>query len=424
MFKKIWYRFSSSEFSKNVSTQIFGTGLAQALPFLATPILTRLFSEADFALYTSFFAVASIFAVAVGGKYQMAIVLPKEKNDASNIFTLSIYITIGYSLSIAILFFLFFEYLFTDLGDLLYYVPIYVLFFGVWSSFTNLSIRHKTFAHNAIAKVLQSIGYIFIAIGLGLSRFALYGLVLAKILGTLISWLFLFKKSLVKLQLIGIKELGYVAKKYIDYPKYGVFPAFLNTVSSQALILVLTKFYTTDDLGHFGLTYMVLSAPLGLIGTSYKDVFFQKIATQINEEKFTGALNFFKKSAWALFFMGLPIGLVLYFFGENIFSLVFGEKWGRSGEFAAILAFSFMIKLVVSPLSSIFNATNRLKTSSLWQTFYFITTFLTLGLSSYTFECTVDELLYIYVIHELILYSLYFLLEYRTLWKFTGHVRT
>ena len=424
MFKKFWSRFSSSEFSKNVSTQILGTGLAQALPFLATPLLTRLFTEADFALYTSFFAIATVFAVAVGGKYQMAIVLPKDNSDANKIFALSIYITTGYSILISVVFLLFFDYLSTEIGNLLYYVPIYVLFFGIWSSFTNLSIRHKTFAHNAMAKVLQSVGYIFVAVGIGLSKFTLYGLVLAKILGTLISWLFLFKKSLLKLQLINFKDLRHVAKKYIDYPKYGVFPAFLNTVSSQALILVLTKFYSTDDLGHFGLTYMVLSAPLGLIGTSYKDVFFQKIATQINNKNFMGALLFFKKSAWVLFAMGLPIGLVLYFFGEDIFSLVFGEKWGRSGEFAAILAFSFIIKLVVSPLSSIFNATNRLKTSSLWQTFYFITTFLTLGLCSYKFEFTVDELLYIYVIHELILYSLYFLLEYRTLWKFTGYVRT
>jgi len=289
---------------------------------------------------------------------------------------------------------------------------------SIWSSFTNLSIRHKTFKHNAFAKVIQSIGYIVTAVGLGIAKFTLYGLVLAKILGTLASWLYLFKKSFIEFRLIELKEFKKVAKEFSDFPKYGVAPAFLNTISSHALILILTKFYTTDDLGYFGLTYMVLSAPLGLIGTSYGDVFFQKIASLLNDKKFKAALEFFKKSAWALFAMGLPICIVLYFFGEDIFGLVFGKKWIRSGEFAAILAFSFLIKLVVSPLSSIFNATNRLKISSVWQTLYFLTTFLTLGLSAYVFQCGVEELLYIYVIHELILYSLYFLLEYRTLQKF------
>lgn len=410
-----------SEFSRNVSSQIVGTGVAQILPFLATPLLTRLFDEEDFALYTSFFALATIFAVAVGAKYQMAIVLPKRDVDANKLFTLSIYITLAYSFCIALVFILFFDYLSADLGNVLYYVPLYVLFFGIWSSLTNLSIRYKTFKHNAFAKVIQAIGYIISAVGLGIAKFTLYGLILAKILGTLASWLFLFKKVSIELRPFKLKELKGVAKEYIDYPKYGVIPAFLNTISSQALILVLTKYYTTDDLGHFGLTYMVLSAPLGLIGTSYKDVFFQKIAALFNEKKFKAALKFFQKSAWALFFMGLPICLILFFYGAEIFSVIFGVKWSRSGEFAGILAFSFLIKLVVSPLSSIFNAANKLKIASVWQLAYFSTTFITLGFCSFTLKFDVVKLLYVYLAHELLLYSLYFLLEYHTLRKFSKY---
>tara|TARA_R110002096_G_scaffold102822_1_gene226985 strand:+ start:6051 stop:7250 length:1200 start_codon:yes stop_codon:yes gene_type:complete len=395
-----------------------GTGIAQVLPFLATPLLTRLFKEEEFALYTSFFAIASIFAVAVGGKYQMAIVLPKKDSDANKLLTLSIYITIGYSALIFLIFPLFFEYLPGDLGNVLYYVPLYVIFYGIWSSFSNLSIRHKTFKDNAYAKVIQSIGYIITAIGLGLSKFSLFGLVLAKILGTFVSWLFLFKKSFVKFRLVSPRELKAVASEYIDYPRYGVGPAFLNTVSSQALILILTKFYSTDDLGHFGLTFMVLSAPIGLIGTSYKDVFFQKIATQINSGKVEDAFRFFKKSAVALFAMGLPISLILCFLGEDIFALVFGQKWERSGEFAAILSFSFLFKLVASPLSSIFNATNTLRIASQWQVLYFITTFATLLFGAYFAKLEVTLLLTVYVTHEIILYGIYFWWQHRTIANF------
>ena len=74
---------------------MLGTGLAPNFTFCATPILTRLYTEQDFALYTSFFAVASIFAVAVGGKYHLAIVLPKAERNASKLFILSIYMTLG-----------------------------------------------------------------------------------------------------------------------------------------------------------------------------------------------------------------------------------------------------------------------------------------------------------------------------------------
>ena len=407
-----------SEFSKNVSSQILGTGIAQALPFLATPVLTRLYTESDFAAYTSFFAVATIFAVGVGGKYQMAIVLPKSNKEAFRLFTLSIYITFAYALFLAILFILSYDYINLNIGQLIYLVPLYVLFFGIWSTLINLSIREKTFKANAYAKVLQSVGYIITAIGLGFAKIAIYGLVLAKIIGTLSSWLYLLKKSMVKARVVPVGKLKTVAKKYVDYPKYGVGPAFLNTISSQALILILSKYYTTDDLGHFGLTFMVLSAPLTLIGTSFKDVFYQRIASLISDKKHKEALSFFKKSAWSLLVMGIPICAILYFFGELIFSWVFGERWSRSGLFASILAVSFLVKLVISPLSSVFNATNRLKVAMLWQVTYFLTTFLTLGLCATVFKFGVEKLFYVFVVHEIVLYGLYYGLQYRMMRKF------
>ena len=415
MFSKIWSKFPKSEFSKNVTSQILGTGLAQALPFLATPLLTRLFSEDDFALYTSFFAVASIFAVGVGGKYHMAIVLPKEEVNANKIFTLSIYITVAYTLLIALILPFFYSFFPADLSNVLYYVPLYVFFYGMWSTYINVSIRHKTFTINAFAKVLQAIGYIIAAIGLGISKFLLSGLVVAKITGTMVSWLFLSQKSPIRFKWMPFRSLKEMANTYSDYPKFGIWPAFLNTISLQALVLILTKFYMTDDLGYFGLTFMVLSAPLALIGASYKDVFYQKIAVLMNKKKYPEALMFFKKSALALLVMGLPICLVLHFFGEPLFGFVFGNKWGRSGEFAAILAFSFLIKLVVSPLSSIFNATNTLRIASRWQVLYFVTTFVTLGYCASVLKLGVLSLLTVYVIHEIILYGIYFGLQHRTI---------
>jgi O-antigen/teichoic acid export membrane protein len=415
---RIWKIYNGSEFSKNVSSQILGTGIVQFLPFLATPILTRLYSENDFAVYTSFFALATIFAVGVGGKYQMAIVLPRSRTEALRIFTLSLYITFAYSLLLALIFFLLYDYLRLNIGGLLYLVPLYVLFYGIWSSLTYLSIREKTFRHNAYAKVLQSLGYIIAAIAMGFTKLTLYGLVLAKIVGTLASWSYLFRKSSLRAIAVQIGKLKIVARRYIDYPKYGVAPAYLNTISSQALILVLTRYYTNDDLGHFGLTYMVLSAPLTLIGTSFKDVFFQKIAFLTGNERFKEALGFFKKSTWSLLAMGIPICLVLYFFGEPLFSFVFGAKWSRAGLFASVLAISFAVKLVVSPLSSIFNATNKLKVASVWQVTYFITTFLTLYVCASVLEVDVLLLFYVFVVHEIVLYSLYYALQYHTLRKF------
>jgi len=408
-------KFSNSEFLKNVSSQMLGTALSQILPFLATPLLTRLYTEEDFALYTSFFAIASIFGVAAGAKYHLAIVLPKHEEDANKIFTLSIYITLAYTILIAVFLPFFKEFFPENLQSVLFYVAPYVLFFGVWSAYINLSIREKTFASNAKAKVIQAIGYIAVAIGIGISTMLSFGLVLAKISGIVFSWLFLSKQSKTSFKFMPINELKDLAKTYIDYPKYGIWPAFLNTITLQALVLILTRYYTIDDLGFYGLTFMVLSAPLALIGASYKDVFYQKIASMMNAKRYVEANAFFKKSALALFIMGIPICLVLYFFGESLFGFVFGDKWSRSGQFASILAFSMVMKLVVSPLSSIFNATNTLRIASKWQVVYFLSTFAVLVYCAKFLKLPIETLLMVYVVHEILLYTIYFVIQYRTI---------
>ena len=392
---------------------MIGTGLAQLLPFLATPVLTRLYTQEDFARYTSFFAVATILAVAAGGRYFLAIVIPKKDEDALRLYNLSVYITLIYVLVLALVFQILNWMEISSSIEYTCFVPLYVLFFGFWTSLIHLSIRNKSFRVNAFAKVYQAAGYIVAAIVFGLAKLSTYGLVIGKTLGILGSAFYLGQKLNIGKFKWHWREYKDVAWRYIDFPKYSVGPTLLNTLTAQAFILFLTKFYSTEELGYYGLTYMVLGAPLGLIGTSYKDVFYQRIAELINREQFTKSLAFFRSSAVFLFTVGVLIAAVLFFFGPKLFGFVFGDAWTRSGEFAAILSFSFMVKLVSSPLSSVFNAANRLRVASVWQILYFISTFSTLGIGVFALHLDIIRLLYLYMIHEIVLYSLYFILQYR-----------
>lgn len=409
---------SKSEFLKNVSFQMLGVGIAQLLPLLATLILTRLYTEEDFAGYTSFIAIGSIFAVGAGARYQYAIMIPEKNSEAVKVFSLSVYLTFAYSLLLVlvVLVITFFNIDF-KIGHNIYLIPLYVLFFGIWNAFSNLSIRYKKFKQNSISKVLQSLIYVSSSIVFGLCKPIFNGLVLAKIIGVLSSIFYLFKKSVILLEFPKIKSLNKVAKKYSDYPKYGLLPAFLDIASVQGIVLILTWFYTKEDLGYLGLTLLILSAPLSLVGTSFKEVFYQKITYFINAREFAKGIRFFKNSALGLLLVGIPICLIILFLGEELFSFAFGDNWIKSGTFASILSFSFLIQLIVSPLSSVFNAANKLKVASYWQILYFITTFSTLGMFAYVLKFEVIELLYVYVIHEIILYSVYFILQYNTLKK-------
>lgn len=74
-----------SDFSRNVITLMT---IAQSIPIATSPILTRIYTPEDFAL---FIAITSILATIANGRYELAIMLPKK--DAINIFALGFIIT-------------------------------------------------------------------------------------------------------------------------------------------------------------------------------------------------------------------------------------------------------------------------------------------------------------------------------------------
>src|SRR5438132_626653 len=86
--------FSSSEFLKNVLTVMTGTTLAQLIPIIFSPVLTRQYSSEDFGVFTLYFSTASIFSLLATLRYEMAILLPKEENDSANLFGLSLFISL------------------------------------------------------------------------------------------------------------------------------------------------------------------------------------------------------------------------------------------------------------------------------------------------------------------------------------------
>ena len=74
---------SKSDFTKQVLTLATGTAAAQALTILAAPLLTRLYRPEDYGVFALFGAVVGLSALLASGKYDLAIVIPKEDAAAT-----------------------------------------------------------------------------------------------------------------------------------------------------------------------------------------------------------------------------------------------------------------------------------------------------------------------------------------------------
>ena len=137
-----------SEFNRNVLTLMTGTTIAQAIPIAISPILTRIYTPEDFGVLALFVAITSIFGSIANGRYELAIMLPKKDENAINIFALGLIITFSMSFILLVLVVLFNEQITEllkndEISVWLYFVPIAVLFIGLYNMLAYYNNRKK-----------------------------------------------------------------------------------------------------------------------------------------------------------------------------------------------------------------------------------------------------------------------------------------
>ncbi|MBK7683641.1 MAG: hypothetical protein IPJ26_14755 [Bacteroidetes bacterium] len=64
-------KFFRSEFLKNVLVLLTGTGLGQFITLLASPILSRIYSPAEYGVFTLFVSTASMMAAISAARYDL-----------------------------------------------------------------------------------------------------------------------------------------------------------------------------------------------------------------------------------------------------------------------------------------------------------------------------------------------------------------
>ncbi len=367
-----------SPFAKNVLTLMTGTSIAQAIPLLISPLLTRLYEPETFgilAIYMSILAVITVFST---GRYELAIVLPKRKTDAIHLVILSIYITIFISAITLLLAYLFGEYIAALLHSeeivfWLFWIPISVLCVGIFQSLNYWCTRNKNFKMIARAKILQSIIYAITTISIGFFGFGTSGLILGLIFSQIAMALYLLKDNLLNV-VLGIKTINfskifYLAKLYKKMPLLNLPNAFVDNMRLSGINILIGNFYTNAILGQFSLAWRMVQAPFAILGGSISQVFFQKL-TETKPGYLTHTIY---KIISKLFLIALIPFTLIFFYAENLFSIVFGEKWVIAGQIASILTPWLFINFLTSPISSVFIVLNKQEIMLYFSIIYMLT---------------------------------------------------
>jgi lipopolysaccharide exporter len=153
-----------------------GTTIAQAIPLIIAPILTRIYSSEQFGLLILFMSIVSILSVIVSLRYEKSIIQPLDDKDAISLVAISMLVTIVISAILIILINIFYTQIQELLGNndisiIKYWVPLAILILGFYNSLYQWYIRKKQFALCSNISISKGVATAGGQIGLGTMMF-------------------------------------------------------------------------------------------------------------------------------------------------------------------------------------------------------------------------------------------------------------
>ena len=350
----------SSQFVRHVLTLLSGASIAQALPILVSPVLTRLYEPEAFGLLAVFMMLVNVFTVTSSAKYEQSIMLPNNERDAAHLTVFSMWISLGVSVLLLALLTIFNSSISLVLdapgiSPWLYLVPAVILFRGIFQIFEIYSSRQKRFRRVSVNRVIQRGVSSGSQVGLGFLGLGAAGLIISSLAGSFIGAVGLSRANLkhkVLFKNINRKHIWELARRYKKFPKYTLPGTFINTLSFQLPVFLLTSFFSSVVVGFYSLADRILMIPMRLLGRSVSQVFYQRANEYKNNRDKLSQITYevYKK----LLLTGIiPLSLIMVF-GDHLFGVIFGEEWYTAGQYAQVLGIWVLFNFISSPMSRLF----------------------------------------------------------------------
>src|SRR5699024_834772 len=262
-------QLKNNKFVRNVFIVASGTAGAQALTMVLSPIITRIYGPEAFGVMGTFSAMINIIIPIAALTYPIAIVLPKQNEEARGLMKLSIFISIILSIFSLILILLFKDQIaklfnLTEISSYLYFIPIVIIFAGLMQIMEQWLIRTKQFSINAKATFYQAaivnIGKIGIGMLYPVAKVLVFFTAITNGLRAIMMYLFSNKIDVLskKSKNSTDNNLRSIAKKYYDFPIYRAPQDLLDSASQSMPVIMLTTLFSPAAAGFFTIGRTVL----------------------------------------------------------------------------------------------------------------------------------------------------------------------
>ena len=340
-----------------------GAAGARVVGMLTVPFITRIYLPEHMGVLSIFSALVALIMPFGTLRYTMAIPLPRHDGVAANLAVLC-----ASSLLVVILLVTLFLWIFAppflqmlSMEKLLpfwWLLPLAIGGSGLYEILSNWAIREKAFRPLARTRVWQSFIGSITKIVLGLLGLKPLGLLIGQVFtqaGGIFSLFMSFQRKFKNTwRHVTRKRIGFVVRRYADFPKYRLPSQFLLIASTKAPLLFFAWQFGADTTGQLGLALTMIALPMTLFGQTTGQAYYAEIA-RIGREKPKEIYRITKSITKKLFLVSIPPFLILFLFGPRLFDFVFGVVWADAGVFASLLSIFLLTQFISAPLMNVFN---------------------------------------------------------------------
>lgn len=347
----------------SITTLMSGSVLAQLITVLASPIMTRMYTEEQIGEYTLILTAISMFGTVICGRYDQTIVSETDESKAFALVRLCLLITAAASPVVGIGYTLYYNCsgsLSLSVWETFFWIGFLLLLTGIGNILNAYNNRCKQYKIMAATHVARSVGKEAALIGFGALKAGSFGLLFSHMLGLglgLNSQSKSLRKNKDKLKKITIKEIFGVARRHKRQPLFSVPASFANSYSYSVLNIFVSNLFGNSVLAHYSMSFRILGLPLTLISTNVSRAFFEKAAREYDEKG-----NFkktFLQTSLLLMAVAIPMVVLLMLLAPWAFEVFFGSGWGQAGVYVQYLAPMFGLRLIVSALSPTMTICNK-----------------------------------------------------------------
>lgn len=336
----------------------FGTVAGQAVLFLASPVLTRLYTPVEFGSFSVVMGVATLLATVCALSFPVVIPLASRREDASELLWMTAFASIVIAPIGAVVaqWLVVGEDTTLDRVTSMVLTAIIALLLAVWTGARALASREEKFGAVSISGIADSTVQAGGQLGLGYLSTGPAGLAGGYLAGKAAAVGYLLWRA--RPYLSAPRRSLSVARNWLRYTLWVTPTTLLNQASVTAVAPFVASLYGAGFAGQFSLATRMLAMPSALVGQAIATVLFPKVARMTREGRPT--LLAVQSVASALASIAWPTFAVTALLGPELFALVFGAEWHEAGVVAAILSPWLAWSLVSSPVSSVATVRNRL----------------------------------------------------------------